>query len=446
MRKNRSLFVCQECGFSTAKWMGKCPGCGHWNTLLEESFKEEGRSLRTREPIVLANLTTEQTGRLSSGIIELDRVLGGGITPGSLVLLGGDPGIGKSTLLLQVAEGFSQQGKNVLYLSGEESPGQVKMRAIRLGLKGDNIFFLNETNLGLLKDYVAEINPVLVIIDSIQTVYIPEISSVPGSVSQLKESTARLMEMAKQSELPVFLVGHVTKEGSLAGPRVLEHMVDTVIYFEGDNNNYYRILRAVKNRFGSVNEIGILEMSASGLLEVENPSRVFLGDHGGMLPGSAVVTSFEGSRAILVEVEALVVATGYGYPRRMATGIDVNRLSLIAAVLEKRAGLTLGNKDIYLKVAGGTVLKDPATDLGIAAAIISSLCERRISGGSVIIGEVGLSGEIRSVPFLDARLKEAQKMGFQRVLIPAEKRPYGLSDLSLETIELKTLDEVFEYL
>lgn len=446
MGKNRNLFVCQECGFSTAKWLGKCPGCSQWNTFLEESIKEKGRPLRTREPIVLANLTTEQTGRLSSGIRELDRVLGGGITPGSLVLLGGDPGIGKSTLLLQMAEGFSQQGKNVLYLSGEESPGQVKMRATRLGLKGDNIFFLNETNLGMIKDYIKEIKPGVVIIDSIQTVYIPEISSVPGSISQLKESTARLMEIAKQSELPVFLVGHVTKEGSLAGPRVLEHMVDTVIYFEGDNNNYYRILRAVKNRFGSVNEIGILEMSASGLLEVENPSRVFLGDTKDMLPGSAVVTSFEGSRAILVEVEALVVATSYGYPRRMAMGIDVNRLSLIAAVLEKRAELTLGNKDIYLKVAGGTVVKDPATDLGIAAAIISSHCDRRILADSVFIGEVGLSGEIRSVPFLDGRLKEAEKMGFQRVLIPAEKRPYNLSDFSLEIIELRTLDEVFEYL
>ncbi|MGE5416727.1 MAG: DNA repair protein RadA [Acidobacteriota bacterium] len=448
MGKSRTLYVCQECGYGSPKWMGKCPGCNAWNTLVEEVIKEANSSvsaIRTQSAVTLAEIEGEDGHRFSSGIGELDRVLGGGIVPGSMVLLGGDPGIGKSTILLQVAENLSCKGIKVLYLSGEESARQIKMRASRLGMKGTSTYILNEPDISLLSEYINEIDPQLVIIDSIQTVSVPEVGSVPGSVSQLRESTARLMELAKKSDRAFFLVGHVTKEGALAGPKVLEHMVDTVIYFEGDKNNYFRILRAVKNRYGSVNEIGIMEMSGTGLIEVDNASRVLMGDRGDM-PGSTIVASFEGTRAILVEVEALVVGAGLGYPRRMATGIDANRLALIAAVLEKKGGLQLGNKDIYLKVAGGTILKDPATDLGVAAAIVSSFYERRVPAGSVIIGELGLSGEIRPVPYLDIRLKEAEKMGLTAALIPKEKGKRSSDKSKLQIVQAETLDSMLRYI
>ncbi|MGE5543683.1 MAG: DNA repair protein RadA, partial [Bacillota bacterium] len=369
----------------------------------------------------------------------------GGIVPGSLILLGGDPGIGKSTLLLQTADSLGRQGRRVLYLSGEESPRQVKMRADRLGAESANIYILNEPDLSFLPDYLEEVKPDVVIIDSIQTVHVPEIGSIPGSVAQLRECAGRILELAKTSDRPFFLVGHVTKDGTLAGPKVLEHMVDTVISFEGDSNNYYRILRTVKNRFGPANELGILEMSGTGLVEVDNPSRIFL-EHRGSFPGLTVVASFEGTRPILVEVEALVVATSIGYPRRMASGIESNRLALLAALLEKRGGLALGNKDIYIKVAGGANLKDPATDLGIVLAIASSYCEHPVLPGGVVIGELGLSGEVRPVPYMNLRLKEALKLGFTSALIPKEIRREELSDMALSVYTVETLGEALRYI
>lgn len=447
MVKARTLYSCSECGYYSPKWIGRCPGCNSWNTLVEEMREGNRKSSPVSESKarVLTELFTEDLPRFRSGNGELDRVLGGGIVPGSLILLGGDPGIGKSTLLLQTADSLGRQGKRVLYLSGEESPGQLKLRADRLGAQGDNIFILNESDLSFLPNYLEEIKPDVVMVDSIQTVHVPEIGSIPGSVAQLRECAGRILELAKTSDRPFFLIGHVTKDGSLAGPKVLEHMVDTVIYFEGDNNNYYRILRTVKNRFGPANEIGILEMSGTGLVEVDNPSRIFL-EHRGSLPGLAVVASFEGTRPILVEVEALVVTASIGYPRRMASGIEASRLALLAAVLEKRGGLTLGNKDIYIKVAGGANLKDPATDLGIALAIASSYCERPVLPGGVIIGELGLSGEIRSVPYMNLRLKEALKLGFSRVLIPKEIRREDLNDTDLLVGAVETLGEALRYI
>ncbi|NLV17318.1 MAG: DNA repair protein RadA [Syntrophomonadaceae bacterium] len=442
MAKEKSYFCCSECGYQSPKQMGRCPGCNNWNTLTEELIRPDrpkvafpGRELRA-----LIDVSGEETMRFQSGNYELDRVLGGGIVPGSLILLGGEPGIGKSTLLLQIADYLDKAGKKVLYLSGEESSRQIKMRADRLGIDGRNIYIINEANLDFLAGYIDQIKPDLVIVDSIQTVYIPEIGSIPGSVAQLRESAARVMEIAKKTDLPFVLIGHVTKEGAIAGPKVLEHLVDTVIYFEGDTNNFYRILRTVKNRFGPANEMGILEMSGQGLIEVDNPSRIFLRHRHG-LPGLAVVASFEGTRPILVEVEALVVPSVIGYPRRMASGIEGNRLSLLVAVLEKRGGLSMGNKDVYIKVAGGASLKDPATDLGVALAMASSFYDTPLPSGSIVVGELGLSGEVRSVSNLTLRLKEAKKLGFVRALIPNETGQEAVNTLGLEVIPVDTLAE-----
>ncbi len=445
MAKVKTVFSCTQCGFQSPKWVGCCPGCESWNTLVEE-VQQPRRSAEVvagLEPRPLTDLLGDETLRFSGGSDELDRVLGGGIVPGSLVLLGGEPGIGKSTLLLQIANYLGTIGRRVLYLSGEESARQIKLRADRLGIHVDTIFILNEANLDLIEGYIDRIKPDLVIIDSIQTVYVPDISSIPGSVAQLRASAARVMELAKRSDRPFILIGHVTKDGSLAGPKVLEHMVDTVIYFEGDTNNFYRILRTVKNRFGPANEIGILEMTGRGLMAVDNPSRIFI-EHRGSLPGLAVVASFEGTRPILVEVEALVIQTTMGYPRRMATGIDANRLSLLAAVLEKRGGLNLGSKDIYIKVAGGAALKDPSTDLGILLAMASSFCERPLPHGSIAIGEIGLSGEVRSIPFMGLRLKEAQKLGFTKAFIPRDQGKEDIRSIDLEIIEVDSLSEALK--
>ncbi|MGI6512983.1 MAG: DNA repair protein RadA [Syntrophomonadaceae bacterium] len=447
MTKTRTLYFCSECGYRSPKWIGRCPGCNSWNTLVEEVIGGTGRTSPVPEgkTPVLSELLSEDVPRFSSGNIELDRVLGGGMVPGSIILLGGEPGIGKSTLLLQAADSLSRQGRRVLYLTGEESPRQLKMRAERLGVLGDSIYVLNDSCLSALPGYLEKVAPEVVIVDSIQTVHIPEISSVPGSVAQLRECAGRILELAKTAERTFFLVGHVTKDGSLAGPKLLEHMVDTVIYFEGDTNNYYRILRTVKNRFGPANEIGILEMSGSGLLPVDNPSCIFL-EHRGDLPGLTVVASFEGTRPLLVEVEALVVTTSIGYPRRMASGIESNRLALLAAVLEKRGGLALGNKDIYIKVAGGVNLKDPATDLGIALAIASSYYERPVLPGGVIIGELGLSGDIRPVPYMDLRMKEALKLGFSRSLTPKEVGREEPANPGLSVLTVETLGEALRYI
>lgn len=447
MSKAKTLYFCSECGYHSPKWIGRCPGCNSWNTLVEEVIGGTSKTSPVPEGKIpfLSEMLNEEVPRFSSGNSELDRVLGGGIVPGSIILIGGEPGIGKSTLLLQTADSLSRQGRKVLYLTGEESPRQVKMRAERLGVPGDSIYVLNDSNLSVLPGYLEKIDPEVVIVDSIQTVYVQEISSVPGSVAQLRECAGRILELAKTAERTFFLVGHVTKDGSLAGPKLLEHMVDTVIYFEGDANNYYRILRTVKNRFGPANELGVLEMAGSGLLPVENPSRIFL-EHRGGLPGLTVVASFEGTRPLLVEVEALVVTTSIGYPRRMASGIDSNRLALLAAVLEKRGGLALGNKDIYIKVAGGVNLKDPATDLGVALAIASSYYERPVLPGGVIIGELGLSGDIRSVPYTNLRMKEALKLGFSHCLIPKEVGKEEPANPELSVITVETLGDALRYI
>lgn len=443
MAKITTRFVCNGCGYESMKWLGKCPGCGSWNSLIEESGpkRPQTRNVNKATPICLNDIPGTSITRFSSGNGELDRVLGGGIVPGSLVLLGGDPGIGKSTLLLQVAESMAGAGYTILYLSGEESAGQIRLRAQRLGVQSAAIYFLNEQNIDLLKEYLEEVTPDLVIIDSIQTVYSESLSSIPGSVSQLRECTAKIMELAKKSDRVFFLVGHVTKDGALAGPKVLEHMVDVVIYFEGEKHFSFRLLRGVKNRFGSTDEIGLLEMSGLGLREVRDPSQIFLSTKDPTVCGSAVVASFEGSRPLLIEIQALVSSAGPGYVRRMASGIDQNRLALIIAVLEKRRGVNLSTHDVYLKVTGGVFLRDPSVDLGIAAAIVSSYRDLPLPVDMVFLGELGLSGEIRPIPFLDARLKEADKLGFKQAVIPAGANFGSRKAGGLEIIEIRNLDE-----
>lgn len=445
MGKNISRFVCSCCGQVSSKWLGKCPGCSSWNTMIEESYEKNAVShTRKIEAISLTSISDQDILRLSTGISELDRVLGGGIVPGSVVLLGGDPGIGKSTLLLQVANFVAGDGKAVIYLSGEESLKQVRLRSLRLNIHNDNIYLLNEQDVDLLDNYIKEINPELVIVDSIQTVYSPEISSIPGSVSQLRECTARITNIAKSNDKAFVLVGHVTKDGALAGPRVLEHMVDVVVYFEGEKNYSFRLLRGVKNRFGSTDEIGLMEMSGQGLVEVLDPSYVFLSSSLPDSKGIAITASFEGTRPLLIEVQALVAASGPGYPRRMASGIDQNRLALIIAVLEKKTGYNLSASDVYLKVTGGVFLKDPSVDLGIAAAIISSYREKTIPADMVFIGELSLTGQIRSVPFLDLRLKEVEKMGYKRVIIPGSTYRNRAYSTGVDVLQVNTIEEFID--
>ncbi|MDD2619241.1 MAG: DNA repair protein RadA [Syntrophomonadaceae bacterium] len=444
MGKITSKFVCSECGYETAKWLGKCPGCSAWSTLVEESRERKKRApgSRTIAAVPLNSIADNEISRFSTGMGEWDRVLGGGIVPGSLILLGGDPGIGKSTLLLQAADFLARKGKRVLYLSGEESLKQIRLRSIRLGIASDEILLLNEQDIDLLPGYVEELDPDLLIIDSIQSVFSKNISSIPGSVSQLRECTARIMDIAKKMEKAVVLVGHVTKDGALAGPKVLEHMVDVVVYFEGEKNFSFRILRGVKNRFGSTDEIGLLEMSGQGLVEVLDPSYIFLSRNQEDTTGSAIVASFEGSRTLLIEIQALVSPAGSGYAKRMASGIDQNRLALIIAVLEKRRGYNLSLHDVYLKVTGGMFLKDPSVDLGIAAAIISSYLECPLPINTVFSGELSLSGQIRAIPFLDLRLKEVEKMGYKRVVIPARAEKTGAYQSNLELIEINNIDDL----
>ncbi len=448
MGKNKIRYVCTECGHISLKWMGRCPGCGVWNTLSEEVIANTTRRTEPQSRAKpLSAVAEEGLRRYSSGFDELDRVLGGGIVPGSLVLIGGDPGIGKSTLLLQTAGFIALQGGRVLYLSGEESSYQIKMRASRLGIRSDSIYLLNEQNLDCLPPHLEEIKPSMVIVDSIQTVFTEDVSSIPGSVGQLRECTARLMRLAKTSGIAFFLVGHVTKEGLLAGPKILEHLVDTVIYFEGGKEQSLRILRAVKNRFGSTDEVGLMEMSQDGLIEVPDASRIFLGDEGSRASGSAVVVAFEGTRPLLVEVQALVVPSGQSYPRRMVSGFDQNRLSLIVAVLEKRCGIHLSSSDVYVKVTGGVFLRDPSADLGLAAAIVSSFKEIPLPQDTVFIGEVSLSGEVRGVPALESRLREAARIGFTSAVIPLKglKKPESLKDMKLKGIgNLREILEVMQ--
>ena len=423
MAKERTVFVCKECGHESSKWMGQCPGCRQWNTLVEEVVspareKKSGKKAGSAVVTGIFSITTEKEDRMSSGMPELDRVLGGGIVKGSLTLVGGDPGIGKSTLLLQVCRNLANEGLSILYVSGEESQKQIRMRADRLGGFEKEIFICCETDIHRAADAIRKKMPDMVVVDSVQTMYSDELSSAPGSVSQVREVTSVLMQIAKVEGIAVFLVGHVTKEGVVAGPRTLEHMVDTVLYFEGERNALYRVLRGVKNRFGSTNEIGVFEMREEGLIEVTNPSRIMLDGRPVDEAGSVVVCSMEGTRPLLIEIQALVSPTSFNMPRRTTVGIDFNRVNLLLAVLEKKAGLNLGGCDAYVNLAGGIRLTEPAIDLGILCAVISSYRNLPIHPGTVIFGEAGLTGEIRGVSHVEQRLRESVKMGFTRCILP----------------------------
>ena len=427
MTKNKksTVFFCQNCGYESAKWMGQCPGCREWNTFVEEqvstaALKKNGTqgSTARQKPAVLSEITMEKEDRISTGMQELDRVLGGGVVAGSLTLVGGDPGIGKSTLLLQVCRNFSDAGHNVLYISGEESLKQIKMRAERIGSFNDHLSLLCETNLSLIEETIRNLKPQIVIIDSIQTMYSEEVSAAPGSVSQVRESTGLFLQLAKGLGVSIFIVGHVTKEGTVAGPRVLEHMVDTVLYFEGDRYASYRILRSVKNRFGSTNEIGVFEMREEGLIEVKNPSEYMLSGRPEDACGCVVACTVEGTRPMMVEIQALVCHSNFGIPRRQATGADFNRVNLLMAVLEKRLGLQMSGCDAYVNLAGGIRIQEPAVDLGMVMAIVSSFKNRPVDPGTVVFGEVGLSGEVRAVSLSEQRLQEAVKLGFTTCVMP----------------------------
>ncbi|HHU64038.1 MAG TPA: DNA repair protein RadA [Clostridiales bacterium] len=425
MARIRSVFICQECGYESPKWLGRCSGCGQWNTMVEELVVPDGQRDKkvvsvTEKPSLLSEIDLKEGHRYSTGIDELDRVLGGGIVEGSLILVGGDPGIGKSTLLLQITNNIARHDRKVLYISGEESLKQIKLRANRLGVEAPDVYLLAETNLTIIRKQVKELKPKFLIIDSIQTVYNPELSPAPGSVTQVREATASIMNIAKNLGIAVFLVGHVTKQGAIAGPRVLEHMVDTVLYFEGEQHLVYRVLRSVKNRFGSTNEIGIFEMKEQGLVEVDNPSKALLSGRRLDVPGSVVICSMEGTRPVLVELQALTSDTSFGMPRRMATGVDYNRVILLMAVLEKRIGMALHDQDAYVNVVGGIKLSEPAVDLGIISAISSSFKNSPISKDVVVIGEVGLTGEVRAVNNINKRLNECVKMGFSTCVIPQD--------------------------
>lgn len=427
-KKMTTVFYCQECGYETSKWMGQCPGCKQWNTLVEETVSVTGSGMggsaktishkEAPKPVEISSISMEESDRISTRMEELDRVLGGGIIQGSLTLVGGDPGIGKSTLLLQVCRNLSGAGHKVLYISGEESLKQIKLRANRIGEFKDNMLLLCETNLGLIEEAIKRTSPEVVIIDSIQTMYQEEVGSAPGSVSQVREATNVFMQLAKGLGISIFIVGHVTKEGTVAGPRVLEHMVDTVLYFEGDRHASYRILRGVKNRFGSTNEIGVFEMRKEGLAEVANPSEFMLNGKPVGASGSVVVCSIEGTRPILIEIQALVCRTNFGIPRRQTTGTDFNRVNLLMAVLEKRAGMQIGDCDAYVNITGGIKINEPALDLGIVLAIVSSFKNRPIDEKTICFGEVGLSGEVRAVSQVEQRVQEAKKLGYETVVLP----------------------------
>lgn len=417
MGKSKIRYVCQACGQESPKWLGRCPGCSAWNSFAEEAWRETPIQAGGTKPVLVDAVELTPEDRVSSGSQELDRVLGGGIVKGSFVLVGGDPGIGKSTLLLQVAHHLAQRG-DFLYVSGEESVNQIKLRANRLGVTGGRLFLLAETNLDQITSVIKQLKPEVAVIDSIQTIFCSEVQSAPGSVSQVRECAAILMRVAKENNISIFLVGHVTKEGTLAGPRVLEHIVDTVLYFEGDRHHTYRILRGIKNRFGATNEIGVFEMVGQGLKEIGNPSELFLSRRPSGAPGAVVTAAMEGTRPLLVEVQALVSVSGYGTPRRMATGIDYNRVSLLLAVLDKKAGFNLSMQDVYINLAGGVKIDEPALDLAVMAAVASSLRDRPVGYDKVVIGEVGLTGEVRGVSQIETRVKEAFKLGFTRCVVP----------------------------
>ena len=427
MAKIKTKYVCQSCGYENPKWLGKCPECMKWNTFVEEIEDKSSKSNHretfvidksSQKPVNINSITIKHEERFSSGINELNRVLGGGIVRGSLVLVGGDPGIGKSTLLLQVSESVAQSGKKVLYISGEESESQIKMRAERLNAKSENLFIMAENNLNIIEHNLEGFDPDLIILDSIQTVFTPDVASAPGTVSQIKEGTSRFMRISKKMGISTFVVGHVTKEGALAGPKIMEHMVDTVLYFEGERYNTYRLIRAVKNRFGSTNELGVFEMSEKGLQELENPSKALISEKPENASGSVIVSTVEGTRPMLLELQALVSPTSFGIPRRTATGIDFNRVNLLLAVLEKRAGMQIQNQDVYLNIVGGIKINEPSMDLGVILAVASGFRNIPISGEVAVTGEVGLTGEIRGVSYIEKRISECRKLGFKKIIIP----------------------------
>jgi DNA repair protein RadA/Sms len=448
-----TIFVCQNCGNQSRKWLGQCPDCGEWNTFVEERFRATQPSaaasfgsLRTTSPVAYSEIESQDDSRISSGIEEFDRVLGGGIVAGSLVLIGGAPGIGKSTIVIQMADKLCRNGTKVLYVSGEESERQIKMRGERLGVAAEKLFLLPETNLHAILGETEKLRPDYLIVDSIQTVYNEKIESAPGSVSQVRDAAGQFMLFAKQTATPVFLTGHVTKEGSIAGPKALEHIVDTVLYFEGDRHHNHRIIRATKNRFGAANEIGVFEMTNTGLVPVGNPSELFLQERPEGATGSVVTVCMEGTRPMLVEVQALVSGTKFGSGRRMTQGFDHNRTSLLIAVLEKRLGLQLAGDDVYVNIAGGMEVDEPAADLGVAAAIISSFRNVQIPPETAVFGEIGLTGEIRGVLQAQTRAREAQTLGFKKLILP-ESNKKGLEKLlGIRVVGVRNLEEVMDEL
>ena len=450
-KAKKTIFFCQNCGHEESKWLGQCPACREWNTFVEEKITPvkgaaAGKSVREGEVVTLSSVRTDGEERIKTDIQELDRVLGGGIVPGSLVLVGGDPGIGKSTLLLQVCQKLSEKKESVLYISGEESLKQIKLRADRMGKFSEDLLILCETNLETIRQTIERQKPHLAIIDSIQTMYSEEIGSAPGSVSQVREATNTFMQLAKGLGISIFIVGHVTKEGTVAGPRVLEHMVDTVLYFEGDRHASYRILRGVKNRFGSTNEIGVFEMRQTGLEEVANPSEFMLSGKPENASGSVVACSMEGTRPILMEIQALVCASNFGFPRRTAAGTDYNRVNLLMAVLEKRMGLPLSNYDAYVNIAGGIRMNEPAVDLGIVMAIFSSYKNRPVPEDMIVFGEVGLSGEVRAVSMPEQRVSEAKKLGFKTCVIPSVSENAVKNIEGIRVIGVRSVSEAIQLL
>ena len=448
--KAKTVYVCSECGAQSPKWMGKCTVCGSWNTMVEEVISQPAKSGRTAgissalpfssSVKKISEIEVQSESRAQTGLSELDRVLGGGLVRGSLVLVGGDPGIGKSTLLLQICE-YMGKTKKILYVSGEESQSQIKLRADRLGVKSENLKVYSETNMSLITQQVQSESPDILIVDSVQTMYNPEIPSTPGNVSQIRDTAAALMKIAKENAISVFVVGHVTKEGALAGPKILEHVVDCVLYFEGERNQSFRILRAVKNRFGSTNEIGVFEMEAEGLREVLNPSLALLSGRPENAPGSCIVCTMEGSRGVLAEIQALVSPSAFGNPRRMASGPDLSRSLMLMAVLEKRGGFKLSMYDAYINVVGGMRICEPAADLGIVVALASSLKNKPVNNETVVIGEVGLTGEIRACSFLESRISECEKLGFKRCIIPEANMKKLKSFSKIEVIPCRTVNE-----
>ena len=448
-KKDKLIFRCQSCGAGTPKWMGQCPECSDWDTLIEEravsGVLKKKRSSFLPEPVPIDSVKVEETDRIKTGLAEFDRVLGGGLVEGSLVLIGGDPGIGKSTLMLQVLSKLSDSKRKCLYVSGEESVRQLSMRSKRLNSKSSSLFVVAETDLESILALVELSKYDALVIDSIQTVFHPDVSSTPGSVTQIREASMHFMKLAKSTGIPIFLVGHVTKGGAIAGPRIMEHMVDTVLYFEGDKNHVFRILRAVKNRFGSTNEIGVFEMNEKGLTQVPNPSAVFLSERSAIAPGSVVTSCMEGTRPILVEIQGLVSSSSFGTPRRTVLGLDAHRVALIVAVMEKRLGMNLSGLDIFMNVTGGVKILEPAVDLAIAAALASSFLDKPVDKHTTLIGEIGLTGEIRAVGHAQARINEAAKMGFTRCLVPSNniKQLSKIKNMTIESVSyLKSVVEV----